>query len=92
METLMVDTEIGDSSKSMGSVNEHNNSDIDTLDEDDLINELNPLLQEIEDNTSTVIKRFKTCTETKWLDFRQENKDQAKKCKLSWIYRRIVIP
>jgi hypothetical protein len=54
-------------------------------DNDDLINELITLLQEIEDNTSTITKWFKICAEIKWLELQQENKDQTKKCKLSWI-------
>jgi hypothetical protein len=68
MEMLMPDAGIRESSKSMGPVNKYNNSDIDIVDEDndDLINELNPLLQESKDNTSTVTKWFKTCAKIKW--------------------------
>jgi hypothetical protein len=71
IETLMLDAGIRDSSKSTGSVNEYNNSDIDIVDkdDDDLISELNPLLHESEDNTSTVTKWFKTCAEIKWSEF-----------------------
>jgi hypothetical protein len=60
--TLMLDEGIRDPSKSTGPLNEYN-SDIDIVDEDN--DDLNPLLQVSEDNTSTVTKLFKVCAEIK---------------------------